>query len=296
MDITVVIIQLIQLFILIGIGYLLGKTSLFRGMFVQQLTNLVLNLTMPCMILSSVMNSIDAPALPLKDIIILPVAAFLMIRRIKTNQGLYLFMIMYPNVGFIGFPLMQSIFGSEAILATAIINMGFNLSLFTLGIVAINYGENKLTSFDLKKIFSPGVISSILAVLIYTFKLTFPYVIVEPINSIGMMTTPLAMLVIGATLSVYHLKDIFSDYTVYLFTLLIDLIIPILFYPVILLFIKDSMIRGITLIILAMPVANGAVLFARSNGQDEFLAAKTVFISTMLAIFTIPSLVYMFLL
>ena len=48
--------------------------------------------------------------------------------------------------------------------------------------------------------------------------------------------------------------------------------------------------------ILAMPVANGAVLFARSNGQDEFLAAKTVFISTMLAIFTIPSLVYMFLL
>ena len=296
MDITVVIIQLIQLFILIGIGYLLGKTSLFRGMFVQQLTNLVLNLTMPCMILSSVMNSIDAPALPLKDIIIamfilviiLPVAAFLMIRRIKTNQGLYLFMIMYPNVGFIGFPLMQSIFGSEAILATAIINMGFNLSLFTLGIVAINYGENKLTSFDLKKIFSPGVISSILAVLIYTFKLTFPYVIVEPINSIGMMTTPLAMLVIGATLSVYHLKDIF--------TLLIDLIIPILFYPVILLFIKDSMIRGITLIILAMPVANGAVLFARSNGQDEFLAAKTVFISTMLAIFTIPSLVYMFLL
>ena len=304
MDITVVIIQLIQLFILIGIGYLLGKTSLFRGVFVQQLTNLVLNLTMPCMILSSVMNSIDAPALPLKDIIIamfilviiLPVAAFLMIRRIKTNQGLYLFMIMYPNVGFIGFPLMQSIFGSEAILATAIINMGFNLSLFTLGIVAINYGENKLTSFDLKKIFSPGAISSILAVLIYTFKLTFPYVIVEPINSIGMMTTPLAMLVIGATLSVYHLKDIFSDYTVYLFTLLIDLIIPILFYPVILLFIKDSMIRGITLIILAMPVANGAVLFARSNGQDEFLAAKTVFISTMLAIFTIPSLVYMFLL
>lgn len=66
MDITVVIIQLIQLFILIGIGYLLGKTSLFRGMFVQQLTNLVLNLTMPCMILSSVMNSIDAPALPFK--------------------------------------------------------------------------------------------------------------------------------------------------------------------------------------------------------------------------------------
>ena len=136
MDITVVIIQLIQLFILIGIGYLLGKTSLFRGVFVQQLTNLVLNLTMPCMILSSVMNSIDAPALPLKDIIIamfilviiLPVAAFLMIRRIKTNQGLYLFMIMYPNVGFIGFPLMQSIFGSEAILATAIINMGSTIT------------------------------------------------------------------------------------------------------------------------------------------------------------------------
>ena len=153
MDITVVIIQHDTVYLFNWDWLSSWQDSLFRGVFVQQLTNLVLNLTMPCMILSSVMNSIDTPALPLKDIIIamfilviiLPVAAFLMIRRIKTNQGLYLFMIMYPNVGFIGFPLMQSIFGSEAILATAIINMGFNLSLFTLGIVAINYGENKLT-------------------------------------------------------------------------------------------------------------------------------------------------------
>lgn len=305
MDVTVVAMQMIQLFILIGAGYLIGKTALFKDEFNQQLTSFVLNLTMPCMILASVMNSSTNTALALNDIvlatiilvIVLPIVAYLVIKIVpfKHHHGLYLFMMMYPNVGFIGFPIMQAIFGNEAILSTAIINMGFNLSLFTLGIFAINYGKNDCLKLDFKKILSPGVISSLLAILIYIFKINFSKVIVSPIESIGAMTTPLAMIIIGATLSKYYLKDVFKDYTVYLFTILIDIIIPIVFYPIISLLISDLMIRGITLIILAMPVANGAVLFAKRYGQDEFLAAKTVFISTLLAIVTIPALVYLFL-
>jgi len=304
MDIMVVVNQMIQLFIMIGIGFVIAKTSLFEGDFNQKLTKFVLNLTMPCMIVASVMSSQNA-TLALKDImvstvllvLVLPVFAYLCVRFLpfKQHKGLYMFMIMFPNVGFMGFPLMQSIFGAESILSTAIINMGFNLSLFTLGIIVMNYGNNERPDLQFKNLLSPGVISSLLAILIYVLKIKIPTVIVNPITLIGNMTTPLAMIIIGATLAVYRLKDVFSDVKVYFFTLFIDVVVPMIFYPLIALFIQDVMIQGITFIILAMPVANGAVLFAKTYGQDEFLAAKTVFISTMMGILTIPLLVYLFL-
>lgn len=304
MDIMVVVNQMIQLFIMITVGFIVAKMGLIQSDFNQRLTKFVLNLTMPCMIVASVMSS-QSYQIALKDIMIstvllvlvLPVFAYLCIRflPLEKYKGLYMFMIMYPNVGFMGFPLMQSIFGSESILSTAIINMGFNLSLFTLGIIVMNYGQNQRPDLNIKNLLSPGVISSLLAILIYILKITVPQVIVNPITLIGNMTTPLAMMIIGATLSLYNFKEIFSDIKVYVFTIFIDVVVPIVFFPLITLLIQDSMIQGITLIIIAMPVANGAVLFAKTYGQDEFLAAKTVFISTMMAILTIPLLVYLFL-
>ena len=151
------------------------------------------------------------------------------------------------------------------------------------------------TKFKIRDLFSPGVIASLVALLIYAMNVSFPQVVSNPISLIGDMTTPLAMLIIGATLSQYKMKDVFLDFKVYLFVLIIDLVIPILFYPLIQIFINDAMIQGISLIILAMPVANGAVLFAKNYNQDEFLAAKTVFISTLMSIITIPILVYLLL-
>lgn len=271
---------------------------------IKKLTKFVLNLTMPCMIIASVMTPQNV-TIALKDIMIstillvlvLPVFAYICIYLLPfiKHKGLYMFMMMYPNVGFMGFPLMQSIFGNESILSTAIINMSFNLSLFTLGIIVMNYGQTDRPQLQLKNLLSPGVISSLIAILIYILKIELPKVIVNPITLIGNMTTPLAMIIIGATFAVYKIRDIFSDVKVYFFTIFIDVIIPIIFYPFISAFIGDAMLQGMTLIILAMPVANGAALFAKTYGQDEFLAAKTVFISTLMAIITIPLLVYFFL-
>lgn len=303
MCIMLIVNQMIQLFIMIIIGYGMGKTSLFHSNFNQKLTQFVLNLVMPCMIVASVMSS-NTTSLALFDIlkatfiliILLPIVSNLCIRFLPiSHKGLYMFMMMFPNVGFMGFPLMKAIFGNESLLSTAVINMGFNLSLFTLGAWVMNYDQKENTKFYIKDLLSPGVIASLAALLIYAMNISFPQVVSNPISLIGDMTTPLAMLIIGATLSQYKMKDVFLDFKVYLFALIIDFVIPILFYPLIHMIINDAMIQGITLIILAMPVANGAVLFAKNYNQNEFLAAKTVFISTLMSIITIPILVYLFL-
>ena len=204
MCIMIIVNQMIQLFIMIIIGYGMGKTSLFHSNFNQKLTQFVLNLVMPCMIVASVMSS-NTTSLALFDIlkatfiliILLPIVSNLCIRFLPiSHKGLYMFMMMFPNVGFMGFPLMKAIFGNESLLSTAVINMGFNLSLFTLGAWVMNYDQKENTKFYIKNLLSPGVIASLAALLIYAMNISFPQVVSNPISLIGDMTTPLAMLII----------------------------------------------------------------------------------------------------
>lgn len=302
----VIINQMIQLFLVIGLGFFLRKTGMIDDVFYDKLSKLVLNVTMPLMIVGAVLKSgagiqLDTVSVLFSCIILtilLPAAAWLLSVILPVepeNRGLFIFMIMYPNVGFMGFPLMRAIFGDDSVLGTAVINLCFNVSLFTVGRMVIS-GEKLKGSFSIRKLMTPGVVASLLAVCIYIVKMPCPSVLSDTINLVGSMTTPLAMLLIGAVLAKLPMRNILGDYRVWLFSVLIQLIIPAAFYPLMKWLIADELMRGITLIICAMPVANSAVLFAAEYQKDDVFAAKTVFISTMISIVTIPLLVSWFLL
>lgn len=290
--------QLLQLLLLMGVGYGLGKLNLIEEACSLMLSKLILQVTMPALILTSVLSNMDTGTLALQDIcvaggllvIALPLIALLCSRYLpKQTRALYAFMIMYPNVGFIGFPLLLALYGSSAMLYTAIINMAFNISLFSLGVWIMDEQSRKRCSH--KQLCSPGILASLLALLFYFMRLQLPTVILQPLELLGTMTTPLAMLMIGATLSAYPLHEVLLDKKLSLFTLLHNLALPLMFYPIITLWIQDAMLQGITLIILSMPVANGAALFARQYHHDEALASKAIFLSTLFSVVTIPWLV-----
>ena len=95
-------------------------------------------------------------------------------------------------------------------------------------------------------------------------------------------------------MSHYHLKQMLFEGRVYLFCIFINFILPICFMPLFQ-FIQNNIVKGIALIILAMPVANSAALYAKTYHQNEQLAVQTIFISTLLSVITIPLLVYFFL-
>lgn len=112
---------------------------------------------------------------------------------------------------------------------------------------------------------------------------------------VGDMTTPLAMIIIGVTLGAMNIKEVFDELRVYIYTLVKQLILPVIAYPVIAFLIKDNYLRGLTLVMLSMPVGSSAVLFTNKYGGDSELAAKTIFMTTLISVFTIPLIVYMFL-
>lgn len=307
MDIVVIINQMIQLFLVITLGYILNKLGIFDQTLNRKLTTLLLNVTMPAMILNSVLvNNSDASISKVITIFIvviivftiLPVVSYVLVKGIripKKQQGLYMFMTIFSNIGFMGFPVLQSIFGDESVFYAAIFNMVFNLLVFTLGVIIMNYGNEKRINISIKSVLTPGVIASMVALVIYFTNISFPVVISNTCGMIGNITTPIAMLLIGSTLANMPLKEVFNDFRIYPYTIIKQIILPIIAFPILAFFIKDTYLLGITFIVVSMPVANSAVLFATEYGGDIKLAAKVVFLTTLVSVASIPALVYLFL-
>lgn len=308
MDIYVIIEQMIQLFLVMSVGYLLYKIGILDKPTNKKLSTLLLSVTTPCLILSSVFTS-EGYA-PMDEVIVMllitlalytivPLIGIVVIKcmRVPKEQfGLYLFMLVFSNVGFMGFPVIESIFGSEAIFYAAIINMGFNFTIYSMGVMMLNHGTERSSKIEMKSFLSPGVIASLVAFFFYITRISVPSVIGNTTALIGGVTTPVAMLLIGSSLATIPVKEVISDGRVYVFSIIKQIIIPVIAFPIFSFFVKDTYLLGISFIILAMPVANSAVLFSLEYGGDVNTASKSVFVTTLLSVATIPMLVYFYLL
>lgn len=308
MEISVILSQMIQLFLILALGYFLFKIDLFNKDMNRRITRLLLDVTLPATILNSVLSQTQRPsgnsvwmAFLIAGVmyLALPVISYLLVKLLrlpKDDQGMYMFMSTYGNVGFMGFPVIQAVFGAESVFYTAIFNVIFNISCFSLGIVMIHYGDRRNTekvTFSWHALVSPSTISSLAAVLIYVLDIHFPEILCSTVNTIGNVTTPLAMMLIGSTLATMNPREIFSDWHVYPFAVIRQFLLPLLLWPLLSKLVTDSWLLGITFVLFIMPSANTCVLFATKYHRNEQLAAKTVFITTFLSMLTVPLLLFL---
>lgn len=307
MDVFVILMQMIQLFLVMALGYFLFKVKILDEEMNKRLTTLILSVTTPAMIIGSVLNTTVTQSL--NDVlfvfligfmtyIVLPIIGFIIVKIMrvpKNQQGLYIFMTVFSNIGFMGFPVMKAIFGNSAVFYTAIFNMIFNLFVFTIGNQMMSYGTGRKTQMNVKNILSPGVVASLVALFLYFTKIQFPDVIASTVNMVGDITTPIAMIIIGSTLATIPVKEVFTEFRIYPYTLIKQVIVPVIVYPLLKMFISDPLILGVTLIMISMPVGNSAVLFATEYGGDVSVAAKNIFMTTLLSVLTIPLIVALFL-
>ena len=191
-------------------------------------------------------------------------------------------MMAYSNIGFMGFPLMNALFGKTAVFYAGIINVAFNISVFTLGVVLMQIGRREdRKGLEWKKLLTPGVSISLLSIVFYLLDVALPADIVSVVSSVGNVTTPLAMILIGATLATMNFRSIFNDWHVYPFAAVRQIVLPLIFWPVLNFFIRDTFILSVVYILLLLPIAT------EYDGNEQ-LAAKSVFITTVLAIVTVP--------
>jgi len=307
MDLSNVIIKMIELFLIIGVGYICFKLNYIDVKSAKSMNILLLNITTPCLILGSV-SAGDVPFgkstiflilfIAFMMYLILPIIAYVLnklLRVEKENFGLYMFMSVFSNIGFMGYPVVKAIFGDSAVFLCSLFNMMFSLFVYSFGIYLFNLDKKDNLKFDFKEMINPGIISSVLSLIIFLTGTRLPLFINETLNMIGNITTPLAMILIGVSLASMPIKEIFNEYKLYPYTIIKQIIIPAIGIFILRPFIKDTLIFGITIVVMSMPVASITNIFANKFDGNYKLASKAIFITTLCSFITIPLICFLIL-
>lgn len=291
-------IMLILLAIVI-VGYVAGKLKYMGGDFDRRLSNIIIDITCPALILSSTMGgklpdrSLILPLLgiSLLTYVLLAIAAWTLPRWLtkkSEDRGTVGFALMFGNVGFIGYPIVGAIFGHEAVFYAAILNVVNTLSVFTAGVMLVN-GEKQRMAFQSKILVSTPMISAYLAILIVALGIdNIPSVISQPITMIGGITVPGALLIIGSSMSRLSWRMMLGSGVVYVTTAFRLLILPLLLYIIFRAMGFDSLVVNINTLVIAMPVATYGTILCLRYGRDTALITEITFISTLLSVLTIP--------
>lgn len=313
MNFLSVFMKMMELFFILIIGYAAARLDVLNREGKAHLSKLILNITMPCTILSSVMMADSLPGtekilrllavafLTYVVLYVLAKATSFLLRLSGRQKAVAEFGIMFANVGFIGFPVTQAIFGSASAFYTSVFNMPFNLLCYSLGIYLIQKGNASVEKKNepavrpgksvLQLFLNPGLLAAILGLVMALCKYQGPRVLGETFETLGGITTPGALLIIGAALAEMPVKEMFGSIRAYLVTVVSVLVTPVVMYLVFAPFVaSDALLLGETVIIAGMPVATAGTMLCVEYGGDEKFMAQITFLSTLCSVFTIPVL------
>ncbi|MFW5976773.1 MAG: AEC family transporter [Bacillota bacterium] len=299
MNFNLVINQILVLFIIIFIGYILRKKNHIDEKLNKGLSRLLVEITMPALIISSMNIQIDSGLITniqLISFITIILYVFLIIfgnlifknlSLPESKKKVFIFAIVFGNVGFMGYPVLESIYPELGIFYGVFNNIAFNILLWTYG-VYIYTSSSKNEGMKWKRLINNGTIAIAFGFLILFSGINLPVPISGAIDYLGDMTFPLSMLIIGSSLANIEFKNIFTDRYLILFSSIKLLFIPFLFLLGLKQFNLPEVVKNVNIILLAMPSAANTVVFAERYDGDHNFASEVVFITTLLSIFTIP--------
>lgn len=302
MSFSSVLIQASVLFILLIIGFILKKIKIMTDELGKGLSTLIIYVTLPSLIVTSMnykfsqdmlQNSIKLITIGFFVYMFMIIISIIFVKvfHIEVSQkGVYQFLIIFANVGFMGYPIVEVVFGKVGVFYAAIYNLWFNIMIWTLGIILINPKNEK--KINLKALINPGTVSILLGFTLFIFSIKLPKPIYISLNKLGASTTPMAMLVVGSLLGDAKFKEIFGNSKLFIVALLRLIIIPLSVLFVLTRLNLPPVVAGIPVIISSMPTAANAAIFARRFDSDYRLASQGVFLTTLISIATIPLILF----
>lgn len=300
MDVGVVFQQMLILMSIMLLGYLTSKRGLFEKHANLNFATLVNYVTVPAMILASTAgagevgskaDSIYMLLLAVSLYAILFLLSFLTPKIFRVSPdavGIVQFLTVFANNGFMGFPVVEAIFGSGALFYAAIFNIPNNLLIYSLGVLLITKGRKENVASFRTILTNPANIAAVVAMFCFFFDIQLPDMIMKTASSLGDITSPLAMFLIGSSMADIDLKSAFQSKKMYVFALFRMLLLPVALWPVLRLFVSNETMLGILIVIAAMPGPAMAVTLSTQYGGKVELASRYVFLSTLISVLTIP--------
>ena len=291
--------QVLELFILIALGFLCGKVGMLNDKAVKSITDIVLYMVCPCVIVKNFIRPFDqgmlsglllAAAAAMCIHIVSAVIAMLVFHDKKPERNrVYRFALIFSNCGYMSLPMQQAILGSDGVFFGAVYIVIFNVVMWTF-VVRLSSGSGKDLSAG-KILLNPCIISMAAGLVIFLTSLPVPQLIEEPVSFMANLNTPLPMMVVGYYLSKAKILDAFRDGKGFICVLLRLIAIPLLTFGGMML----CGIRGTVLISCVIaasaPAAAATTMFAAKFDNDAELSVNLVTLSTLLSVITMPLIV-----
>lgn len=288
----------VAMFLLFGAaGFVLGKTKTVNTEHSKILSVLTVYLLFPCNILKTYITNFNAGYISQKYGFILVSAGVIAVLIIFSRsvagffskhpykKRVYEYSILFSNSGYMGYPLMEALFGEKMLLDMMVFSIPVTTCIYTLGFCSLT--KRKLNG---KNLLNPATFAIVTGMILGLLQVKFPGFVMKAFSSASGCLGPVTMLLAGITVSQFEIKRMVLDYKVYLASGLRLLVIPLAVATTLSLIglEKYALVAGF---LYAMPCGLNAVVFPKLVNEDCSVGAAIAFVSTVLSCLTIPIVV-----
>lgn len=291
--------QVMVLFILIGVGALLTKLGLITDKGAGTMTDVVLYAVTPCVIVNAFQREyrpellgglLTALLCAFLTMLCSVALAELIYRKTEISRAVVLkFSLVFSNCGFMALPLQQAVLGKDGVFYGAAYIAVFNIFMWTYGLITMSRKTEMRAA--LKAVVNPGVIGTLIGVLLFAFSVKLPTVIASPVSLLAALNTPVPMLVIGYHLMHADLRRVLKDKGAYFAMAMRLVLIPLAVLGILYLLQIESTVAVAVVIAVSSPVAAFTTMMAAKYDRDTELSAGIVSASALFSLITMPLIV-----
>ncbi len=294
--------QLVLLFAFIAVGFIFGKKSIIPHAAAGTLSKLETWLFMPALTMRScannckienVMQYITYIGISLVALLVLFALARVLAGRFArqdSDVGIYTYALTVSNMGYMGYPMMQAMFGDAMLFKMMITGLPMSIYIYTLGMAMMTKGK-----VSLRSLINPVFIGTFTGILIGISGLALPPIVDGFLSSAAACMSPVAMLITGLVISRLNLPELFGDVRVYIAAFLRLVLLPAALVLVLAILGAGPELLVIMLVLYAMPIGMNTIVFPEAHGIHAKTGASLVLVSNLASIVTIPLMVMLFL-
>ncbi len=290
------------MFVYVMTGIIMAKTGILKHEARSSFIHLLLDITLPCMILNSFNIDIGINEIIAAGEIMIISSACVLISWITAKifwrnqshdrKAVLEFATLFSNAGNAGMPIVSSVFGTEGVFYASFYLLPVRILIWTVGLALFVDSKNtKERMILLAKTPSVVVVFVGIALMFMPFKL--PSVLSTAVKNIGDMTGPLSMMLIGAALGESNLREAF-DTDAFILTGVRLAVQPLIFLFLFRSLGVQAILWQVAVTLTAMPAAANTEIFAEMSGRDYMFAARCVVVSTVISLFSVPLLTLLF--
>lgn len=301
MDLSLLFGQIILMFALMLVGILANKVKFMHEQTASDLTNVLLYIVSPCLIVQSFQKPYSANRIHIFLLLVVGVFLVYIVQIVVSKvlfKGLYdhnlqrivKYGSIYSNAGFIGIPLASSLFGSTGVFYAVVPLAMFNIFNWTHGVKLLASDSEQNLIEKLKSIlFNPNIIALFVGLMIFAFSIRLPSFLNQMVGYISSINTPVSMLVIGNSLANIVFKNFRLDRSLTLSLFLRNLVYPIVTSIIMHVFGVTGVPLATAILMMSCPVGGMVVLFTLQVHGKQEPAITLMAVSTMLSLITIPA-------